>query len=332
MAEFESEFGDLTIENKKKVNYSDLCVHRTNCAPYVVGKRIYEATSSVGLRDSQEDRFFLIPQFFNNHTSFCGVFDGTVGYHASDFANNSMVQQLCCSDLITNEESGLFSSNNEACSTTDVALMINTCMKKLFNDVDNSLIEMCAENNYNYTSCTGITALLWHNLLTISHVGDSKACIARLHENELTTEWLTLDHKPNMPQELSRIEQAGGSLVWLHGNKPYIRGGDFFTRQAAGDHPKQLNYSRALGGKDLKKYGLSSEPDVNHFELFPDDKLLLIASDGLWDVLSPTVACGIAMKARLESKSATAEIVNAAIRLMPKVGIRDNITVIAMFL
>lgn len=58
------------------------------------------------------------------------------------------------------------------------------------------------------------------------------------------------------------------------------RGGDFLPRQANGEHPKQLNYSRAFGGKDLKKYGLIAEPDVSHFEILPEDKLVVIASDG----------------------------------------------------
>ena len=62
--------------------------------------------------------------------------------------------------------------------------------------------------------------------------------------------------------------------------KSFNRGGDFLPRQANGEHPKQLNYSRAFGGKDLKKYGLIAEPDVSHFEILPEDKLVLIASDG----------------------------------------------------
>ncbi|CAK9252171.1 unnamed protein product [Sphagnum jensenii] len=135
-----------------------------------------------------------------------------------------------------------------------------------------------------------------------------------------------------MAHELRRIEQAGGSLAWLHGNKPYIRGGDFFQRQAAGDHPKQLNYSRAFGGKDLKMYGLSVDPDVSHFELSEEDRLVLLASDGLWDVLNPRVACDIAIRARREGRSATQEIVKCAIAEMPNCGVRDNITVIAIFL
>jgi Protein phosphatase 2C len=65
-----------------------------------------------------------------------------------------------------------------------------------------------------------------------------------------------------------------------------LRGGDFHQRQAAGEHPKQLNYSRAFGGKDLKMYGLIAEPDISHFEIMPEDKLVLIASDGTYYVPS----------------------------------------------
>jgi hypothetical protein len=112
----------------------------------------------------------------------------------------------------------------------------------------------------------------------------------------------------------------------------YIRGGDFFVRQAAGEHPKQLNYSRAFGGKDLKMFGLSVEPDISHFELSEEDRLVLLGSDGLWDVLNPRLACEIAMKARKENRSASQDIVKWAIEEMPNVGVRDNITVIALFL
>jgi hypothetical protein len=60
---------------------------------------------------------------------------------------------------------------------------------------------------------------------------------------------LTTDHKPDMAEERRRIEKSGGSLAYLHGGKPFIRGGDFAERQLKGDRPMQLNYSRAFGGK-----------------------------------------------------------------------------------
>lgn len=42
---------------------------------------------------------------------------------------------------------------------------------------------------------------------------------------------------------------------------------------------------------------MSSIPDVGLLELTPDVKLVVLASDGLWDVLSDQDACNIALKA-----------------------------------
>lgn len=287
----------------------------------------------IGLRPTQEDRFVLIPKFFIDDMAFCGVFDGTVGPEASDYIMRNISKHLCETNEMQ-EILQLYSSNTpvDDLSNEIVAGKIRLAMRYAFINSDAALIEMCAEKNLHYSSSTGIAAFLWKNLLTIAHIGDSKACIAKWKDNELQPEWLTVDHKPHMPQELQRIEQCGGSLAWLHGNKPYIRGGDFFRRQANNEHPKQLNYSRAFGGKDLKMYGLSSEPDINHFEIKPEDILVLIASDGLWDVLNPKIACEIAIEANKKGLCASNEIVQRAIHDMPIVGVRDNITVIAMFL
>jgi len=205
-------------------------------------------------------------------------------------------------------------------------------MKDTFLTTDALLLNHCAQHGLHYASSTGVAGFLWKNLLTIAHVGDSKACIARQVGEQIHPEWLTIDHKPNMPHELARIESNGGSLAWLHGNKPYIRGGDFHRRQQNGEHPKQLNYSRAFGGKDLKCYGLSAEPDVSHFQLDGDDKLLILASDGLWDVLNPKVACELALEARKTGRNASKELVDWAIQEMPGCNVRDNVTVIAIFL
>ena len=237
-----------------------------------------------GLRPTQEDRFVLVPNFLRQDAAFCGVFDGTVGDDASEFIVKSIVPFLCRSEEFLDTSTGIFNYEPTTRESIDIAAeKIRKALKQAFLLADEALIRMCTEKKLHYASSTGVAAFLWGNLLTVAHVGDSKACIARQVGNELLPEWLTVDHKPHMPHELKRIEQSGGSLAWLHGNKPYIRGGDFFVRQAAGDHPKQLNYSRAFGGKDLKMYGLSVEPDISHFELSPDDRLVLIASDGLWD-------------------------------------------------
>jgi len=308
-------------------------VFTTTTPPLRVAKRYFEATTDIGLRSAQEDRFVLVPSFFREDAAFCGVFDGTVGDHASDFIGKNIINIFCSTEEVRNPDSGIFSVSPRSPESIDAsAEKVRSALHKTFLDSDEALINYCHERKLHYASSTGVAVFLWQNLLTVAHVGDSRACIAREVGGNIFPEWLTVDHKPNMPHELKRIEACGGSLAYLHGNKPYIRGGDFLVRQAAGEHPKQLNYSRAFGGKDLKRYGLSAVPDISHFALSSDDKLVLLGSDGLWDVVNPRTACEIAFRCRREGRSATEALVSYAIEHMPSTGVRDNVTVIAIFL
>jgi serine/threonine protein phosphatase PrpC len=296
----------------------------------------FESYTHIGLRPSQEDRLVLCPTFQREDAHFLAVFDGTVGPDAAHFCQqnivNVMLEQGGCFDTAE-----IFDVTGAADPTTDAAAMdriaskVAKAMISTFLETDRRLIAHCAQYNLHYASSTGVSAFIWRNLLTVAHVGDSKALIAKMVDGDLQPEWLTVDHKPHMPKELERIERSGGSLAWLHGNKPYIRGGDFHERQVRGEHPKQLNYSRAFGGKDLKMYGLVAEPDVSHFQINPDDRVVILGSDGLWDVVGPKVACEVAMLAHREGRSAARDLVEQAISDMPACGVRDNVTVLTVF-
>lgn len=48
-----------------------------------------------------------------------------------------------------------------------------------------------------------------------------------------------------------------------------------------------LAVSRALGDLSFKRFGLSPLPDLKRIELRAVHKWLIVASDGLWDVVSP---------------------------------------------
>lgn len=274
----------------------------------------------------------MVPNFFADSMSFFGVFDGTVGHDAAEYIMQNITNHLVSTEEIAEILQAINPSSGTDVTSEFIAWRVKNAMRRTFLSVDQALIDFCAERSLHYASSTGVAAFLWNDLLTVAHIGDSKACIAKVRDGEIQPEWLTIDHKPNMPHELERIQASGGSLAWLHGNKPYIRGGDFFRRQANNEHPKQLNYSRAFGGKDLKPFGLSAEPDINHFEITPEDKVVLLGSDGLWDVLNPKLACEIALTARREGRSASNDIVQRTIREMPLCGVRDNITVIVVFL
>lgn len=172
------------------------------------------------------------------------------------------------------------SSPGSFARTSSVAGRVEAAVHEGFRDTDAALIRSCvaAGPAQDYAASTAAVALVTGDLLTVGHLGDSKVVLGRVtaarHASAAASGafpaarslrpsglgsatavcsgvYLTTDHKPDTPAEHRRIAAAGGTLEFLSGGRPFIRGGDFAARQAAGGRPMQLNYSRALGGKDL---------------------------------------------------------------------------------
>ncbi|GLU06389.1 hypothetical protein SLE2022_234290 [Rubroshorea leprosula] len=113
---------------------------------------------------------------------------------------------------------------------------------------------------------TAVTAILINGQkLVVANVGDSRAVICK---NGVATQ-LSVDHEPS--KEKRMIERRGGFVSNLPGDVPRVDG--------------QLAVARAFGDKSLKLH-LSSEPDVK-IEMINDDvEFLILASDGIWKVMS----------------------------------------------
>ncbi|KAG5401612.1 hypothetical protein IGI04_016219 [Brassica rapa subsp. trilocularis] len=82
------------------------------------------------------------------------------------------------------------------------------------------------------------------------------------------------DHKLDLLDELDRIQEAGGRVIYWDG------------RRVLG----VLATSRAIGDNYLKPY-VSSEPEVTVTERIEEDEFMILASDGLWDVVTNDAAC-----------------------------------------
>ena len=205
------------------------------------------------------------------------VLDGTVGDFASD-----TVKDLLVPNLIASQGWKDFEADPHATESV-TSERIERALREMYAVSDKQLIQLCAEAGHHYASSTAVVCLLVGDLFFTSHIGDSRACLVGEHQ----AVFLTQDHRPESPSERNRIEANGGSVVYLssHHSRPFIRGGDFNARKLAGDQPMQLQYSRAFGGKDLKPYGLSAEPDISVMNtgMF---RCVILASDGLWDDLA----------------------------------------------
>ncbi|XP_059660801.1 probable protein phosphatase 2C 24 [Cornus florida] len=121
---------------------------------------------------------------------------------------------------------------------------------------------------------TAVVAVVTPHKIIVANCGDSRAVLSRKGKAVP----LSIDHKPDRPDELSRIEAAGGRVIYWDG--PRVLG--------------FLAMSRAIGDNYLKPY-VSCEPEVVIIDRTAEDDCLILASDGLWDVVSNNTACGVAL-------------------------------------
>lgn len=120
---------------------------------------------------------------------------------------------------------------------------------------------------------TAIVAVVTPDKIIVANCGDSRAVLCR---NGKAIP-LSNDQKPDRPDELNRIQEAGGRVIYWDG--PRVSG--------------VLAMSRAIGDNYLKPYVIC-EPEVTITDRTAEDDCLILASDGLWDVVSNDTACGVA--------------------------------------
>lgn len=287
--------------------------------------------TKLGARRQQEDRCLLVPSVHGrSDVTFAGVFDGTVGDHAAQFVHHIIGDVVCNSKHFRDV---LASASEGHLRPASIFKSMEAALLEGYRTTDEALLSYCAAHALDYTACTSVTCVLAGALLSCAHLGDSKAVLGRMDaRGDLSGRYLTTDHKPDMPAERHRVERAGGLLVYLHGAKPFLRGGDFLARQARGERSMQLNYSRAFGGKDLKCYGLSATPDLLHVQLSACDKLVILASDGLWDVCSAQDAVHLAWDTYKAGADPSLVLTDWALAQHAARGSIDNVTVIVIIL
>ncbi|CAN8069626.1 unnamed protein product [Agarophyton chilense] len=118
-------------------------------------------------------------------------------------------------------------------------------------------------------------------VMQVAHVGDSRVVVIAA---DGTARTLTVDHSPSRPDEMQRIEQGGGYV--LRGRVNDI-----------------LAVSRAIGDS-LVKYVVPPTPDVTKYVLRDDDQLVVIGTDGLWDLLSDAQVGAVCREMALKRGSA----------------------------
>lgn len=232
-----------------------------------------------GHRPYQEDRVsihhpLVMPDGKVDHSlSFFGVFDGHGGSWAAEYA----VKRL---HAFVAKEKDLLPTD-----TTTGPVPIELAILRAFHDFDKEL-SLQSDEGAHSTGTTAAVALIDKDYIYVGNAGDSRCVLC----NNFQAQCLTIDHKPTDAPELERIEAAGGRVP-----NRYVELED-----------RGLAVSRALGDlffKRNKSVGVEQQVVIStpHLQRIPrrsDDQFLLLASDGLWNVMSDQQACDFVLRSR----------------------------------
>jgi protein phosphatase 1L len=211
-------------------------------------------TSVTGRRDANEDRHNIILNIDKNDNSInsinlFGIYDGHGGSWVSSYLENNLP--------------------NYYLNKKFVPPFLSDYHTRVFEIIQSQLLK----NSDNYGYSMGSTCLLniMHKFedsihMNIVNLGDSRLVI--VYKND-TSKQITTDHKPDDINEKKRLEIMGGDVY--KDSEGVYRIGD-------------LSLSRAFGDGDNAPY-ISQKPDVFYKKICSETKYIVMACDGLWDII-----------------------------------------------
>ena len=135
---------------------------------------------------------------------------------------------------------------------------VEIAFKNAFKKVDEELKFFDSE----YIGTTATLILIKDNKIYCANVGDTKAYIIY----DKTYKQISNDHKCTNEDERKRITEIGGKII-----KNRVMG--------------QLILTRTLGDLYVKQFGVINTPDINVYDINETINYIIIASDGVWDVV-----------------------------------------------
>ncbi|KAA0150348.1 hypothetical protein FNF29_05360 [Cafeteria roenbergensis] len=158
-------------------------------------------------------------------------------------------------------------------------------------------------------------------LLYVANAGDCRAVLCR-------GGWardMSVDHKASLDRERERVEAAGGTV---HNGR--VNGVIAVTR-AFGDPEFKVLMDKTWWGNGAKADILTATPDIRSQEITAYDEFVILACDGLWDVMTSQQAVNFVRRRLRESpdlQAATEALVAKAIELASV----DNVSAIVVAL
>ncbi|CBI35919.3 unnamed protein product, partial [Vitis vinifera] len=302
-------------------------VFELDCIP------LWGSVSIQGQRPEMEDAVAAVPRFMETPikmlignraidgmsqrfthltTHFFGVYDGHGGSQVANYCRDRIHLALAeeigsIKDDVEDNRHGLWEN------------AFTSCFQKVDDEIGGEPIAP------ETVGSTAVVALICSSHIIIANCGDSRAVLCRGKEPIA----LSIDHRPNREDEYARIEASGGKVIQWNGHRVF----------------GVLAMSRSIGDRYLKPW-IIPEPEVMMVPRAREDDCLILASDGLWDVMTNEEVCEVARRRILlwHKKNGVASLVERGKGIDPAAqaaaeylsmlaiqkGSKDNISVIVV--
>lgn len=233
-----------------------------------------------GWRVSMEDAHLAVPQLEGEAwqgIALFSVMDGHGGEHVAHFCQKYMPDEIVkgsskdvCGSLIS-----AFHRMDEMLADPDRLEELRSMAHPTFLG---GMGGKAWSAHPDWIGCTAVVCCVCPDKVVVANCGDSRAVLCRQGQAVPLSE----DHKPNCPNEKRRIAKAGGSIE----RQQY---GSIVQFRVNGN----LNLSRSIGDLEYKKNPhlapneqmICSTPDVQIFPRQACDEFMVLACDGIWDVM-----------------------------------------------
>ena len=240
-----------------------------------------------GNRKTNQDSFVFLTNI-NNIKDFniFGVLDGhgPEGHFVSQFATDFIPSQLTQNPEIKalSDPEKIYKKFKE-----------NNCriITQAFVSADIQLKNMKFDSLESGTTCCLIIHIGTH--IICANTGDSRAIVVYDESGDMNNLKninyfqavpLSIDYKPELPEEYNRIIMSGGVVEQLEDE--YGRRVGPYRVWAKGEDYPGLAMSRSIGDLKGKAIGVIPDPGILEYDLNKTTKYIVVCSDGVWEFLN----------------------------------------------
>lgn len=179
-----------------------------------------------------------------------------------------------------------------------------------------------------FSGTTIVFALLIDNSLFVGNIGDARAVLARQMDmndaDDVEAIALSMEHKPDKPEEKARILKFGGRVHQLENDGP-------LRVWLAEVNSPGLTVTRSIGDEVSNTVGVISVPELRRHDVDRQDLFVILGTDGLWQFVTNEEAVDIVRPLLEDPRVAAKELVQEARRRWEsKEDLSDDLTCIIL--